>query len=135
MADKCSTKPLIAKLGIKPGCKLAFVHAPDEYAETLGPLPEDAVVRSKLQGLDFIQAFYRTRKELEAEFPKLKKGLVPSGALWISWPKKAAKVKTNLDENVVREIGLGLGLVETKVCAVDAVWSGLKFVYRLKDRK
>jgi hypothetical protein len=71
---------------------------------------------------------------LNEAFPKLKKSLDLAGTLWISWPKGASKVKTDLNENVVREIGLSNGLVDVKVCAVDEVWSGLKFMYRLKDR-
>ena len=72
---------------------------------------------------------------LKSAFPKLKSSLAQDGLLWISWPKGASKIKTDLNENVVREIGLGAGLVDVKVCAVDDVWSGLKFVYRLKDRR
>ena len=134
MAKQCSTKPLITKLGIKSGFKIALLHAPADYDKTLGPLPDGASAPSKLAALDFIHAFFTSAKDLKAEFPKLKAGLAPSGALWVSWPKKAAKVETDLTENVVREIGLASGLVEVKVCAVNEVWSGLKFVYRLKDR-
>ena len=74
------------------------------------------------------------RAVLEARLPRLQDALAPDGILWISWPKKAAKVQTDLDSNVVRRLGLDAGLVDVKVCAVDETWSGLKFVYRLKDR-
>ena len=91
--------------------------------------------RSKLTGhLLFIHAFFVNSQKLDQQFPALKKALDQSGSLWISWPKKAAKVETDITENTVREIGLRHGLVDIKVCAVDEVWSGLKFVYRLKDR-
>ena len=78
--------------------------------------------------------FTKSRAELDAQFPKLKAALTPMGILWISWPKKAAKTEIDLDDNIVRETGLAIGLVDVKVAAVDAIWSGLKFVYRLKDR-
>ena len=85
--------------------------------------------------MDFIQFFSMNRAELKAAFPRLKSSLAQNGSLWISWPKAAAKMETDLNENTVREIGRGAGLVDVKVCAVDEIWSGLKFVYRLKDRR
>jgi hypothetical protein len=85
--------------------------------------------------LDFVQFFTKERAELEAEFPALKQAIASNGSLWISWPKKASKVATDLNENIVREVGLAHGLVDVKVCAVDEIWSGLKFVFRVKDRK
>ena len=84
--------------------------------------------------LDFVHLFTKDRRELERAFKLLAKALGPAGMLWVSWPKKASKVQTDLSEAVVREIGLGAGLVDVKVCAVDEVWSGLKFVIRLKNR-
>lgn len=90
----------------------------------------------KLEGLlDFIQFFTKESAELEKQFRALKKSLSPDGMLWVSWPKGAAKVKTDLNENIVREIGLDHQLVDVKVCAIDEIWSGLKFVFRVKDRK
>ncbi len=98
-------------------------------------MPEKAsLVRSPAGACDFIQFFTREKSVLETAFPKLRKRLAANGSLWISWPKGAAKIETDLNENVVREIGLKNGLVDVKVCAVDDVWSGLKFVFRLKDR-
>ena len=130
-----SKRSLVEKLGIKPNSRIAILDAPADFNTTLGPLPEGVVVRAKLENsLHFIHAFFLNSKKLEAKFPALKKALAESGALWISWPKKAAKIDTDLTENTVREIGLRHGLVDIKVCAVDEVWSGLKFVYRLKDR-
>ncbi|HEV3026417.1 MAG TPA: DUF3052 domain-containing protein [Planctomycetota bacterium] len=84
--------------------------------------------------LDFVHFFTKVRRDLEREFELLAKALAPSGMLWVSWPKRASKVETDLSEAVVREIGLRAGLVDVKVCAVDDVWSGLKFVIRLKNR-
>jgi hypothetical protein len=130
-----SKRSFINKLGIKAGQTLYLAHAPDNYDTTLGDLPADINQVDRLNGpLDFIQFFTKSRVELETEFPGLKRALALDGMLWISWPKKASKVKTDLDENIVREIGLQNGLVDVKVCAVDEVWSGLKFVYRVKDR-
>ncbi len=129
-----SGTPLIDKLGIKPGYRLALVQAPDGYEDLLGPLPA-GVAHGEAQGsLDFIQVFVSSRAELESQFPRLKAALAANGLLWVSWPKRAARMKTDLDENIVREIGLAHGLVDVKVIAVDATWSGLKFVYRLSDR-
>jgi hypothetical protein len=130
-----SKRSLVEKLGIKPGHKVYLANAPSNYRETLGELPEKAGFVKSLNGAcDFIQFFAKEKSVLEMAFPSLKKHLATNGSLWVSWPKGAAKIKTDLNENVVREIGLQNGLVDVKVCAVDDVWSGLKFVFRLKDR-
>lgn len=130
-----SKRSLVEKLGIKGGYKVHFANAPKNYRETLGSLPENSTVEKSLDGrCDFIQFFATEKSALETAFPKLRKHLAVDGSLWISWPKGAAKVKTDLNENVVREVGLKNGLVDVKVCAVDEVWSGLKFVFRLQDR-
>jgi hypothetical protein len=130
-----SKRSLIDKLGIKPNSKIAIVNPPAGFHAELGPLPQGVNVSSRPgKDLDFIHAFFLDTSSLNRQFPSLKKALSHSGCLWVSWPKKAAKVDTDLNENRVREIGLKLGLVDIKICAVDEVWSGLKFVYRLKDR-
>jgi len=130
-----SQRPLIAKLGIKPGARLALVDAPAGYTRTLGELPPGSVVRSRASGpLDFIQFFVVRRSELERRLPRLAAALSPDGALWVSWPKKASGVPTDVTEDVVRQVALGHRLVDVKVCAVDDVWSGLKLVYRLAER-
>ena len=130
-----SKRPLLDKLGIKSGQKIYVGNAPPNYVETLGRMPQGTHVTRTLNGsCDFIQFFTKEKAQLESSFPKLKQHLAPAGALWISWPKGASKIKTDLNENVAREIGLKNGLVDVKVCAVDEVWSGLKFVFRLKDR-
>ena len=131
-----SKKSLVEKLGIKEGLKVAILNSPANYNDTLGKLPKNVTVMKTIgERLDFIQFFTKESKELQSKFPNLKRALSQNGILWISWPKSSSKVKTDLNENIVREIGLGNGLVDVKIAAVDEVWSGLKFVYRLKDRK
>jgi len=129
-----SGTPLVKKLGIKPGSNIAFLNAPEGYAEELDlPAGVTTISRSgKL--LDFAQLFVKNEKELKKNFSKYAKRLNASGMLWVSWPKRRSGVPSDLSENVVREIGLAVGMVDVKVCAVSEVWSGLKFVYRLKDR-
>ena len=130
-----SKTPLIKKLGIKEGFKVALLNPPQNYAQSLGELPDNITLADTLTGpFDFIHFFTTRRETLANEFPQLKHALAPAGMLWISWPKRAAKVETDLTEDVIRAIGLDNGLVDVKVAAVDEVWSGLKFVYRLKDR-
>ena len=131
-----SKTPLVKKLGIKLGFKIHFANPPDNLQSLLGELPEKTTTIVELNGLvDYIHLFTKSKDELQTQFPILKAALAQNGLLWISWPKKASKVMTDLDENVVRGVGLQNGLVDVKVCAVDEIWSGLKFVYRLKDRK
>jgi hypothetical protein len=130
-----SKRSLVEKLGIKSGQKIYIGNSPRNYDQTLGALPEKTVLAKSLRdSCDFIQFFTKEKSELESTFPRLKKNLAVNGALWISWPKGASGIKTDVNENVAREIGLKNGLVDVKVCAVDDVWSGLKFVFRLKDR-
>ncbi|KAA3648735.1 MAG: DUF3052 domain-containing protein [Chloroflexi bacterium] len=126
---------LVKKLGIKSGFKVRILNPPDNYLQLLGKLPEDVTIAKQLRGpLDFIHFFTKESSALVQRSPKLKKALDFQGMLWISWPKKASKVPTDMNENLVREIGLSNGLVDVKVAAIDEVWSGLKFVYRLEDR-
>jgi len=130
-----SKRSLIAKLGIKAGTTRAILNPPRGYERTLGRLPPAATGWPGAAGsLDFIQCFATRRRELERRFSHLKRALAPAGALWISWPKQASGVPTDLTEDVIRGIALAHGLVDVKVCAVDDVWSGLKLVRRLKDR-
>jgi hypothetical protein len=129
-----SGTPLVKKLGIKPGFNIAFVNAPSGFANEL-ELPEDVTINSRSgKPLDFAQVFVKSEKELKAKFSEYAKRLNPSGMLWVSWPKKSSGVATDLSEGIVRAIGLAAGLVDVKICAVDEVWSGLKFVFRLRDR-
>ena len=130
-----SGTPLVSKLGIKPGATLGLIGAPDDFDRTLGELPDGVAVRRRLQGrLDVIVAFYVERSVLERRLPALRGALQPAGGLWLAWPKRASGVATDLSDTVVRELGLAAGLVDNKVCAIDAVWSGLRLVYRLRDR-
>ncbi len=112
------------------------LNAPDGYENTLEPLPDGVVVLNELAPESYFVQFFTTKvAELVAEFPRLRDALTQDGMLWVSWPKGTAKVKTDLNENTIRDIGLDCGLVDVKLCAVDHTWSGLKFVRRLKDRK
>jgi hypothetical protein len=110
-----------------------LVSPPSDFGNTLGAMPEG--VKLVTRGtLDFAMLFVRRVSELKKGFPRLRDRLESNGVLWVSWPKKTSGVETDLSDNVVRAIGLDAGLVDVKVCAVDEIWSGLKFVRRLKDR-
>ena len=130
-----SGTPLVNKIGIKPNHKLLFRNAPRTFAGGLGKLPEGAVETKSAAPIDVAVLFAKSRSELEKEFAPLAARLASNGMLWVGWPKKASGVPTDLNENLVRDIGLARGMVDVKVCAIDDTWSGLKFVYRLKDRK
>jgi hypothetical protein len=130
-----SGTPLPKKLGINPGFRAQFANPPKELlAELAEPLAECKILKQG-NGLDFAMLFTKSRAELTKEFSRIAILLNPTGMLWVSWPKKSSGVATDLNENVVREIGLKAGLVDVKVCAVTDIWSGLKFVRRVKDRK
>jgi hypothetical protein len=130
-----SGTPLAHKLGIKPGARLALINAPDGFDATLGELPGAVTVRRSARGtVDLIVAFFTRARELERRLASLRGALDPAGGLWLAWPKRASGVQTDLSEGAVRELGLAAGLVDNKVCAIDPVWSGLRFVYRLADR-
>jgi hypothetical protein len=131
-----SGTPLIRKLGIKPGQVVCVVNPPEAYWDWLSPLPDNLEVVGKpgKEGANFIHLFEQRLSVFEKDFLAFKKGLQKDGMLWVSWPKRASKVATDLDETAIRNFGLKNGLVDVKVCAVDEVWSGLKFVFRLKDR-
>ena len=131
-----SGTPLVKKLGIKRGNRLALLHAPDHYLELLGELPPDVAIDFELAGgeYDFLHAFYQWRRDYEAQFADLKSAIHKNGMIWISWYKKAAKMPTDITEDVLRDVALAGGLVDVKVAAIDAQWSGLKLVYRREDR-
>lgn len=131
-----SGTPLPRKLGLNPDTRLYFHAAPSEFSDWLGPLPDGAIRLAKpAKPIDLAVLFFTRAAELTKVFTRVAKLLAQDGAIWIAWPKKAAKVATDLDENRVRESGLAIGLVDVKVCAVSEIWSGLKFVVRVKDRK
>jgi|SRR5580698_5862547 hypothetical protein len=129
-----SGTPLPKKLGIKSGFRVYFLDAPtDVIAELKAALADCTMVRGSAP-IDFAMVFTKSRSALTREFARISALLTPSGIFWISWPKKSSGVKSDVTENDIREIGLAAGLVDVKVCAVSEIWSGLKFVRRIKDR-
>jgi hypothetical protein len=130
-----SGTPLLKKLGVKTGYRVALVNAPRNFKEELGALPATAKFASATaDSLDLILAFVSSERELKLKFRTLAAKLQKDGMIWVAWPKKSSGVFTDLTFNNVQRIGLGAGLVDVKICAVNEIWSGLKFVYRLKDR-
>jgi Protein of unknown function (DUF3052) len=131
-----SGTPLPKKLGLKPKFRVAFFQLPgDVKSELKDALSEcDLIQESSPEQLDFAMIFAKTQAEMKEQFPKFARRLAPAGMLWVSWPKKASGIVIDLGENDVMKIGLTAGLVDVKVCAVNEVWSGLKFVIRVKDR-
>jgi hypothetical protein len=122
--------PLPKKLGIKADAVVVLVGAPENFAETLGPLPENVTLRRQARGnCHMVLWFVNARKDLEDRIAKME-ALAGDGMLWIIWRKQARGVKSDLNENTIRAVGLAAGLVDSKVCAVDAVWSGLRFTRR-----
>jgi Protein of unknown function (DUF3052) len=131
-----SGTPLPKKLGIKENFRVALAGMPaDVKAELKAALSSCKIAKDGSGPLDFAMVFVKVQAELKQQFSKLARQLAPAGMLWVSWPKKSSGVATDLNENDVRKIGLDAGLVDVKVCAVSEVWSGLKFVIRVKDRK
>jgi hypothetical protein len=132
-----SLTPLPAKLGIGDGDAVALIGAPQWLEDTLGSLPV-ASIDTDLDSdrlFDVMLVFVSWRAELEAELGRLRDHMAPACGLWIAWPKKAARVPTDMSDNVVREIALPTGLVDNKVCAIDATWSGLRLVIRRQNRR
>lgn len=130
-----SGTPLIRKIGIKPGHRVHLHDHPATFLRDLGRLPEAACLEDRpASGTDVMVCFVETQAELKKQFSHLAAKLALDGMLWVAWPKRASGRPTDLSEDVVRNIGLKAGLVDVKVCAIDEVWSGLKFVIRLKDR-
>ena len=128
--------PLVKKLGIKIGDNIALINEPDHYDVLIDDWPVGVSISRDLSepSFDFIHYFGTDATKLADDFASLKEHLDKKGRLWISWPKQTSSVKTNLNDNVVRALGLANGLVDTKVAAIDETWSGLKFVYRTKGR-
>ena len=136
-----SGTPLPKKLGIKPGARLGLCRPPEDFARTLGELPEGVAAQPVSRGsgrFDVIVCFARSSQDLARDLPSLPARLDPAGGLWIAWPKKSAAktagLATDLSEAEVRAGGLATGLVDNKVCAIDDTWSGLRFVVRRADR-
>jgi hypothetical protein len=130
-----SGTPLPKKLGLKPGLR---VHCPNMPPEVVKELEQDLSscqpARGTREPVDFAMVFVKSQKDLQKQFAALMNRLAPTAALWVSWPKKSSGITTDLNENDVRRIGLAAGMVDVKVCAVTEIWSGLKFLFRLKDR-
>ena len=130
-----SGTPLTKKLGIKEGFTVSIFNQPEHYFKLFTELPQIKITKDKKIKKDFIHYFVTKEKELIREINNLKEQIVQNGMIWISWPKKSAKVKTDITEDVIRNIALKNGLVDIKVCAVDEVWSGLKLVIPVTDRR
>jgi hypothetical protein len=131
-----SGTPLVQKLGIKPGFRIFVANAPQDYHRLVGALPERATILSRLsRTTDMVHVFATEAKALADKLSSYRDAVAPDGMIWVSWPKKTAKVATDVTENVIRDLALPLGLVDIKVCAVDATWSGLKFVIRRINRR
>ena len=131
-----SGTPLVRKLGLKPGMACAVLNPPDGYWDLLEDLPDGLTFPDPPgEELDFVHVFAAERRDLPDDLTRFRAAIVPNGMIWVSWPKKASGVDTDLRGDVVRQIGLSAGLVDVKVCAVDETWSGLKFVIRRKDRR
>lgn len=135
MSAGYSGTPLHRKLGIRDGMTVALVDPPDHYWDLLPDRPRDVTVAGlSTPALDFIHVFVTARDGLTERLRTLRGAIAMDGMVWVSWPKKASGVATDVTGNVLREAGLAAGLVDVKVCAVDEVWSGLKFVIRKADR-
>ena len=134
MAEYSGT-PLPKKLGIKEGSRIALVNAPKDFQTELGELPEGIkFLKPAPKSLDIILFFVLSERVLARDFAKLAGRLTANGMIWIAWPKKSSGLATDLSFERVQRIGLDTGLVDVKICAINETWSGLKFVYRLKDR-
>jgi hypothetical protein len=130
-----SGTPLTKKLGIRDGLRVSLIGIPtDVRADLQSALAGCSMVKDSKGPIDFVMLFAKSQTELKTKFARSAEQLAPAGMLWVSWPKKASGVPTDMNENDVRRIGLEGGLVDVKVCAVSEVWAGLKFVRRLKDR-
>ena len=130
-----SGTPLARKLGIKAGFKMRVIDPPSNYWGLLGTLSDNVSIGEPDEGrFDFIHIFVTDKTRLEEQLSELRARIAPAGMIWVSWPKKSSRVATDLSEPIIRDLALGSGLVDVKVCAVDAIWSGLKLVIRLRDR-
>ena len=131
-----SGTPLPKKLGLKENQRIALVDAPAGFEKTLGVLPKDTEIVKRLRSpLDLVVLFVDQEKQLSKQFATIASKLAPNGMIWVAWPKKSSGVPTDLTFDAVQRIGLDSGLVDVKICAIDEIWSGLKFVIRVKDRR
>lgn len=142
MADSgYSSTPLAKKLGLKANFQIYGYHLPEQYFTWFDTLPEglNLIPESDLnaiadESLDWAHLFFKQKDLLEEVFPMVKTKINKNGSVWVSWPKKAAKVATDIDRDMVRNYGLEIGLVDVKVASVSEIWSAIKFIYRIKDR-
>jgi hypothetical protein len=133
MSEKTYDTPLVQKLGIKPGSRLLLVNEPAGFRDLLVGLPGDVVTELEDDNpADVIVFFSTVAAEVKKQVPRLKKRLAPGGGFWVAWPKKTSRVETDVTFEVVQPAGLATGLVDNKVCAIDATWTGLRFVHRKK---
>lgn len=131
-----SGTPLAKKLGIQEGSKLYLVQPPKDYLKVIAPVPNGVKVASRMSGdIDIVHVFSVQKSQLLQALRVCLDKLKPNGTIWVSWPKKASKVATDITEDTIRAIALPMGLVDIKVCAVDEIWSGLKLVIRKENRK
>ena len=129
-----SKRPLVKKLGIQDGSKVRIIDEPENYFELLGVLPEIEILEDNSKLADFIHLFSKSIEHIENQIVILKDEIEKNGMIWVSWYKKVSKIPTDLNEDIIRNTALGLGLVDIKVCAVDEKWSGLKIVWRKENR-
>ncbi|QPF92860.1 DUF3052 family protein [Bradyrhizobium commune] len=130
-----SGKPLVQKLGIKPGFCIFVDGLATPYRDVVGELPDDVTIAKTAKApLDMVHVFATEAKGFAARLRSHRKAIAPDGMIWASWPKKASGVATDVTEALVRETALANGLVDIKICAVDEIWSGLKLVIPVKDR-
>ena len=135
MSAGYSGTPLPRKLGIREGDRVGVFKAPDGFAETLGEVPDGAVVINGSRAkVDVAIAFFTRRGDLERRLAALRRAIEPAGGLWIAWPKRSSGVETDITEDTIRDVALPTGLVDNKVCAIDDTWSGLRLVVRRELR-
>jgi Protein of unknown function (DUF3052) len=131
-----SGTPLAKKLGLKEGFKIRLVNQPDYYFKLFTDIPENIeILNDKKSKKNLIHYFTKEAKDLNKDIISLRNEIEPNGMIWISWPKKASKIVTDITEDIIRDLALKNGLVDIKVCAVDEIWSGLKLVIPVKERK
>lgn len=136
MAAGYSGTPLIQKLGIKPGMDVVTINSPANYRKLLGPAAKTVNFSDSARtATKFVHLFVCKRSDFERTIRELRKKIVDTGTVWVSWPKKSAGIETDITEDVIRTIALPLGFVDVKVCAVDETWSGLKLMIRRELRK
>ena len=130
-----SGKPLSQKLGLKPGFRIFADGAPSDYRKIVGEWPEGAMIVARASApLDVVHVFTAEMKGLAVKLTRYREAIAPDGMIWVSWPKKASGIATDLSDVVVRDLALPLGLIDIKVCAIDETWSGLKFVIPKEQR-